>query len=110
MASYLSEAVELTQNARTVLAKRYLRRDEVGNVMESPEDMFWRVSRTIAEADRTKFFPLKNLLDICKKIIVVVKLSKKAENTKARNVMIINCALSSMFSSASFLYTKLKRP
>lgn len=65
---------------------------------------------TIADADRTKFFPLKNLLDICKKIIVVVKLSKKAENTKARNVMIINCALSSRFNSASFLYTKLKRP
>ena len=52
MASYLSEAVQLTDNARTVLAKRYLRRDDEGNPVETPEDMFWRVASTIAEAER----------------------------------------------------------
>ncbi|EKE03009.1 MAG: hypothetical protein ACD_20C00293G0001 [uncultured bacterium] len=51
MASYLSEAVALTENARTVLAKRYLRRDNDGIPIETPEDMFWRVARTIADAD-----------------------------------------------------------
>ena len=52
MASYLSEAIKLTENAKTVLAKRYLRRDDDGNPVEAAEDLFWRVSRTIAEADR----------------------------------------------------------
>jgi len=52
VASYLSEAIKLTENAKTVLAKRYLRRDNDGNPTETPEDLFWRVASTIAEADR----------------------------------------------------------
>jgi len=43
--------MELTQNAMTVLQKRYLKRDLNGNVAETPEDMFRRVSRNIAQAD-----------------------------------------------------------
>jgi ribonucleoside-diphosphate reductase alpha chain len=44
--------VTLTQNARTVLEKRYLVRDASGKPIETPEDMFWRVATTVAEADR----------------------------------------------------------
>ena len=46
------DAVHLSPNAITVLEKRYLTKDETGKPVESPEDLFWRVARTIAEADR----------------------------------------------------------
>ena len=43
---------ELNQNARTVIEKRYLIKDASGKPTEQPEDMFWRVASTVAEADR----------------------------------------------------------
>ena len=44
--------VHLTQNALTVLEKRYLQRDVQGNVNETPEELFRRVAKNIAQADR----------------------------------------------------------
>jgi ribonucleoside-diphosphate reductase alpha chain len=43
---------QLSDNARTVLAKRYLIKDAAGNPTETPEDMFARVATVIAEVDR----------------------------------------------------------
>ena len=43
---------QLNDNARTVLSKRYLIKDKTGAPTERPEDMFWRVASTVAEADR----------------------------------------------------------
>ena len=37
--------------APELLRKRYLRRDEIGNVAETPEEMFSRVARTVARAE-----------------------------------------------------------
>jgi ribonucleoside-diphosphate reductase alpha chain len=42
---------ELTQNARTVLARRYLKKSEAGEPVEDPEEMFWRVAYVIARED-----------------------------------------------------------
>jgi ribonucleoside-diphosphate reductase alpha chain len=41
----------LTDNARLVLARRYLKKDADGNPTEEPETMFWRVAKTIADVD-----------------------------------------------------------
>src|SRR5438067_12877359 len=43
---------QLNDNARTVIGKRYLIKDATGTPTEQPEDMFWRVAGTVAEADR----------------------------------------------------------
>jgi ribonucleoside-diphosphate reductase alpha chain len=42
----------LSQNARTVLEKRYLVKDKSGKPTETPEEMFWRVATVVAEPDR----------------------------------------------------------
>lgn len=44
--------IELTRNALKILTTRYLLKDESGNVNESPDQMFRRVSRTVAQAER----------------------------------------------------------
>lgn len=46
--------MRLTENALKVLEKRYLARDEHGNVCETPEDMFRRVAATVASADKER--------------------------------------------------------
>ena len=43
--------LDLSDNALTVLERRYLKKDEQGQVIERPEDMFRRVAENIASAD-----------------------------------------------------------
>jgi len=44
--------IPLTDNARTVLHRRYLRKDQHGRVIETERELFVRVAKFIAEADR----------------------------------------------------------
>ena len=44
--------VTLSTNARIVLEKRYLVKNESGKPVETPEQLFWRVATVVAEADR----------------------------------------------------------
>ncbi len=50
----------LTKNAKIVLEKRYLRKDEYGQVLETPAEMFNRVAASVAAADRV-FDPSANV-------------------------------------------------
>ncbi len=44
-------ALQLSENALTVLKRRYLTKDETGKVIEAPDEMFRRVAKAIAQAD-----------------------------------------------------------
>ncbi len=51
-ALFVKQDLELSPNARVVLERRYLRKDEAGNLIETPEEMFRRVARHVATAER----------------------------------------------------------
>ncbi|MEK6813755.1 MAG: adenosylcobalamin-dependent ribonucleoside-diphosphate reductase [Nitrospirota bacterium] len=44
--------MDLSESALRVLERRYLRRDEAGHVVETPEEMVRRVARTVSGAER----------------------------------------------------------
>ncbi|MBW6441996.1 adenosylcobalamin-dependent ribonucleoside-diphosphate reductase [Patescibacteria group bacterium] len=48
-----NENIEFSENSRTILEKRYLRKNKLGEVEETPEDMFIRIADTMAEPDRS---------------------------------------------------------
>jgi ribonucleoside-diphosphate reductase alpha chain len=50
----------MSENALTVLQKRYLKKDDNGTVTETPEDLFFRVAENIASAEK-KFAPDANV-------------------------------------------------
>jgi len=45
-------ALQLSDNARVVLERRYLAKDDDGNVIETPEQLFRRVAHNVAQAER----------------------------------------------------------
>ena len=44
--------INLTENARKVLEVRYLKKNDKGEVIEEPEDLFYRVAENIASAEK----------------------------------------------------------
>jgi len=48
----VTDDLKLTVNAIRVLQRRYLLRDEQGNIIETPSQMFRRVAKAVAEADK----------------------------------------------------------
>ena len=49
---FVKEEIPLSENARTVLERRYLRKDAKGKLLETPAQMFRRVARHVASAER----------------------------------------------------------
>jgi len=49
---FLKNGLVLSENARKVLERRYLRKDSKGKVIETPEQMFRRVAHHVAKAER----------------------------------------------------------
>jgi ribonucleoside-diphosphate reductase alpha chain len=49
---FVRDELNLSENATTVLKRRYLRKDNLGKVIETPQQMFQRVARHIAAAEK----------------------------------------------------------
>jgi ribonucleoside-diphosphate reductase alpha chain len=49
---FVKEELSLSENAKTVLERRYLRKDAKGRLLETPVQMFRRVARAIAKAEK----------------------------------------------------------
>jgi len=47
------EKIDLTENAREILTRRYLRHDRNGSPIETPDEMFWRVAYHVAKVEET---------------------------------------------------------
>lgn len=47
-----SRTIPMSENAKTVLTKRYLRKDQNKQPVETINELFWRVARHVAEPDR----------------------------------------------------------
>ena len=60
-------ALKLSDNSLRVLEKRYLKKDENGKVVETPPEMFSRVAKAIASADRIFKRPEEEVLGLEKK-------------------------------------------
>ncbi len=48
----VQDGLKLSLNAISILKKRYLLRDETGKITETPEQMFQRVAKAVAEAEK----------------------------------------------------------
>ncbi|UCH87523.1 MAG: hypothetical protein JSU97_03845, partial [Dehalococcoidia bacterium] len=55
--------VALSQNARLVVERRYLAKDDAGKPIESPEQMFARVAHSVAQAE-LRYKALRDPLDV----------------------------------------------
>lgn len=65
-------ALKLSENSLKVLQRRYLKKDETGKIIETPEEMFRRVAKAIAIADKQYGRPLKEIADLEEKFFRIM--------------------------------------
>ena len=101
----------LTPQALAVLGKRYLLRDAQGRVIESPEEMFRRVARNVAEAERLyanrssteelseSFFRMMASLDFLPNSPCLMNAGKELQQLAACFVLPVEDSLPSIFET-----------
>ncbi|MCS7151718.1 MAG: ribonucleoside reductase class II, partial [Endomicrobia bacterium] len=102
----------LTSNALVVLEKRYLRKDENGNIIESPEDMFKRVAKAISEVDRiygddpkesyTRFYEIMAKLEFLPNSPTLMNAGTAFQQLSACFVLPIGDSMESIFETLKY--------
>ncbi len=104
-------AIVLSQNALTVLQKRYLKKDEHGHIIETPEDMFRRAASTISRAERiydpradikrveTEFLETMSNLEFLPNSPTLMNAGRKLNQLSACFVIPVEDSLNSIFEA-----------
>jgi ribonucleoside-diphosphate reductase alpha chain len=99
--------MNLSSSAIQVLEKRYLTRNNAGNVIESPEQMFERVARTVAGAERyesaveyeEKFYKIMTNLEFLPNSPTLINAGKELGQLSACFVLPIDDSMDSIFTT-----------
>ena len=108
-------ALKLSDNSLRVLEKRYLKKDENGKVVETPQEMFSRVAKTIASADRIfkkseeevlglekKFYQMMADLEFMPNSPTLMNAGRELSQLSACFVLPIDDSMESIFDSIKY--------
>jgi ribonucleoside-diphosphate reductase alpha chain len=109
---YLNKKVDLSENAVRVLERRYLKRDEEGVLLEKPLDMFIRVARNIASAEKKygkteqeiihlekQFFDIMTDLDFLPNSPTLMNAGKELQQLAACFVLPVGDSMTAIFEA-----------
>lgn len=111
MPKSLETNLNLSQNAITVLERRYLKKDNEGHVIETPEDMFRRVAKNIAQADKLydsntnlkdteeKFYNMMAELDFLPNSPTLMNAGRELQQLSACFVLPVEDSIESIFDT-----------
>jgi ribonucleoside-diphosphate reductase alpha chain len=106
--------LNLGANALTVLKKRYLKKDDRGNPIEKPEDMFTRVAINIAEADHLyssnifveeteeKFYNIMTSLSFLPNSPTLMNAGRELQQLSACFVLPVEDSIESIFDAVKY--------
>ena len=109
---YRQKKINLSENAIKVLERRYFKKDEKGNILEGPADMFIRVAKNIASAEKKygkteeeilkiekEFFDIMSDLDFLPNSPTLMNAGKELQQLAACFVLPIGDSMSDIFEA-----------
>lgn len=109
-----TKKLPLSENAITVLERRYLKKDEKGKPVEKPKDMFHRVAENIASADalyeknadvkkvETEFYDIMTKLDFLPNSPTLFNAGRELQELSACFVLPIEDSMDSIFDAIKY--------